>query len=452
MAKKGSRHLNMDDRLLIEEYVGRGATASAIARMLGVSPSTVTREVRANRVAKAYSPGPAKNACDLCARYDSCSKAGDLCDPCTRNGGWGRCRACRAGRCFERCPDFIAGPRCARILSWPHTCDGCASAAVCGKPAIHYRAYLAQAAADSRKSAPRSGICCSTEEIGRMNALVTPLIRKGQSPAAIWAEHAGELPVSPRTYYRYMERGLTDAIALDLPRKVRRKRRREERGGRPAPGRERIDRTGRTYGDFCALTEQEILSAWQIDTVEGRACDSQRLLTLELPRILFQPCLLLSTGSADEVVAALDSVERLIGSPGEFERAMPILLADRGREFDDWEGMERSCLVGGARRCRVFYTDPERADQKGACERNHSELRRILPKGRADFDALTPRDAALIGSHVNCYPRPSLGGARPFDLAEIILPEALTAGIGLFRVEPDEVTMRPELVPGAFGR
>lgn len=340
------------------------------------------------------------------------------------------------------------GPRCERILSWPHVCDGCPRLPSCGKPKISYSAHRAQALADSRKSFPRKGVCCTLAQISEMDALVTPLIRKGQSPAAIWAEHADELPVSPRTYYRYLERDLTEAIALELARKVRRRPRRT----RAPRTRDRVDRSTRTYADFCALPKEERMAAWQGDTVEGRERDVQRLLTLELPRIRFQPCLLLEDGTSEQVVSALDALERLIGSPEGFEAAIPILLVDRGREFDDWAGMERSCLVKGVGRCRVFYTDPERADQKGACERNHSELRRILPKGRTDFDALTPRDVALVCSHVNSYPRPSLGGARPIELAALMLPEALTVGIGLHKVPADEVTMRPELVPHAIQR
>ena len=81
------------------------------------------------------------------------------------------------------------------------------------------------------------------------------------------------------------------------------------------------------------------------------------------------------------------------------------ILTDRGSEFSDPLAIERSCLEPGKRRCRVFYCDPLAPGQKGACERNHSELRRILPKGRSDFDAPTCADLAVAASHVNSYPR-----------------------------------------------
>lgn len=102
------------------------------------------------------------------------------------------------------------------------------------------------------------------------------------------------------------------------------------------------------------------------------------------------------------------------------------MLLDRGVEFDDWEGMERSCLEGGARRCRVFYCDAMRSDQKAEAERNHEQLRRILPEGRS--------------------------GACPFDLAAPLLPKGLLEELGIEKVDPDDVVLRPSLVPHVVAR
>jgi len=449
--KNGTRgHLGLDDRTVIEEGIEDGRSATSIAKDIGVSASTVTREVKANRVSKAYSPGPKKAASTLCARYDSCERVGSACRECTATTGSKRCRSCgREGRCYGSCASFLAGPRCPKVAEWPHTCTGCGSSADCGKVKIWYRAATAQEASDARKSAPRKGVCCTDREIGAMNEVVTPLVKKGQSIEAVWAEHGGEFPVSSRTYRRYMDSGITDVVALDLPRKVRRK---TSKKGRGPSGGSRVDRAGRLYSDFLALPEDARLGAWEGDTVEGSRGSRQRILSLHLPRVRFQLYLLIASGDSAEVVAALDSLEELLGSPEEFCRVMGVILVDRGTEFDDWRGMERSRLVPGRRRCRVYYADPQCSYQKGSCERNHEELRRVLPKGRTDFDALTAADAALVSSHVNSYPRPSLGGARPLDLAALVLPAGLIDGTGIARVAPDDVVLRPELVPHAMVR
>lgn len=55
---------------------------------------------------------------------------------------------------------------------------------------------------------------------------------------------------------------------------------------------------------------------------------------------------------------------------------------------------------------RLFYCDPRQSQQKGACEKNHVEIRKLLPKGAGvRFDRLTAADCALLMSQVNSEPR-----------------------------------------------
>lgn len=52
-----------------------------------------------------------------------------------------------------------------------------------------------------------------------------------------------------------------------------------------------------------------------------------------------------------------------------------------------------------AGKTRLFCCDPMRSDQKGACEKNHVETRRLLSKGRGiSLDRLAPEDCALVMS------------------------------------------------------
>lgn len=81
--------------------------------------------------------------------------------------------------------------------------------------------------------------------------------------------------------------------------------------------------------------------------------------------------------------------------------------------------------------------------QKGACERSHAELRRILPKGRSDFDVLTCGDLAVAASHVNSYPRDTLKGKCPIDVAEALLPDGFLDLLGVVKIPIGEVVLRP---------
>lgn len=91
-----------------------------------------------------------------------------------------------------------------------------------------------------------------------------------------------------------------------------------------------------------------------------------------------------------------------------------LILTDNGTEFSDWRSLEKSCLPGKGARCRVYYCDVRQSQQKGGCERNHVELRKLLPKRRGiSFDDLEPADMAAAMSQLNSEPRPSMAFMAP---------------------------------------
>jgi IS30 family transposase len=229
-----------------------------------------------------------------------------------------------------------------------------------------------------------------------------------------------------------------------MPAKVRYKPRRKK-GAKST--RERIDRTGRRHDDFLELPEEDRMRVVQGDSVLGFDENTQRILSLMFKRLAFQIYLLLEDSSPKSVVEQLDMIERAVGSPEAFEVLAGIMLVDRGHEFDDYEGMERSCLVKGKQRCRVFYCDSGNSNQKSECERNHELLRRILPKKRSNFDALSSSDVTWACSQVNSYPRPILNGARPYDLALPVLTEKFLNMLSISSISPDDVTLSTKLLP-----
>lgn len=438
--------LTVDQREVISHGIHGSWSARKIASAIGVSPSTVTREVKANRTVTERGRRAAARLSVRCARYRDCGRVGTACPGCSSSRT--RCRQCRTRDCTLSCPDYERR-MCPETERWPYVCPpACPRRARCSYPKCSYDAARAEAAHRARLSESRAGVAVSEEELARMVAVVAPLLRRGQSFEAIWAEHGGELPVGVRTAYKYQAAGVFGVTDLELPRKVRMRPRRKA----ARKGRDRVDRAGRTHADFLALPLAEQARAVQADSVCGYERNRRDLLSLHLVATGLHLYLLKDRGSPGATVRALDGLERALGSCGAFEAVFGVVLADRGVEFDDWEGMERSCLEEGARRCRVFYCDPMESNQKAQCERDHSELRRILPKGRSDFDALTPWDVAVAASHVNSYPRPGRGGRCPLELSAGIVPASLLEELGVERVPPDEVTLRPALIPHAVER
>ena len=92
----------------------------------------------------------------------------------------------------------------------------------------------------------------------------------------------------------------------------------------------------------------------------------------------------------------------------------------------------------------MFYCDPVKPGQKGSCEKNHVELRKILPKG-TDFDALTEWDVSVAYSHMNSYVRAGQGVA-PITLASLVLPSNLLESLVITSIPPDDVVMKPSLL------
>lgn len=442
MSKSG-KHLTFESREAIEQGIKDGDSAGRIARKLRVAASTVTREAKAHRTVRPKKMSPHEKASLRCAKRASCAKSGTACPKCSTK--YTNCKDCRTRRCVLTCPDFEM-KMCPETERWPYVCpDGCRRRGGCGRPRCSYRASEAQASYEATLSSARSGVCATEAELEAANARILPLVKQGWSFEAIWLVHGRELPFGLRTAYRYQEKGLLGVAAIEMPRKVRHL---PKKKARPA-GRPRVDRSGREFSDFEALPLAERARAVQGDSVEGLEPNATDVLSLHFLASSLQLYLKKRKASAEAVVAWLDAMEAELGSPGAFRAAFPILLVDRGVEFDDWAGMERSCLAEGEKRCSVFYCDPMDSNQKAQAERNHEQLRRILPKGRSDFDRLSAWDLAVCCSHVNSYPIGRLGGKCAIEASEGSVPRSLLDFLGVERVPAPEVVLRPWLMAHA---
>ena len=428
----GYRHLTYDDRCEIQRMLGFSESVSSIAKGLGRSVSSITREIVRNRRDDGYRSTPT-SIVRLCVHVRTCDLKG-ICALCSTR----RCASCRKVRCTNICPRFVADV-CERNTAAPFVCDGCASINGCRLHRYRYDAKLAQRLSDSRLRESRVGIDTTSESFESMISTAKPLItERGQSIAHVWATHRDEFCCSERTFYRYVDAGFGDLKNLDLVAKCRYKPR---KGKRPA---ERFSvPEGHAYSDYCALPEDERLSAVEIDCVEGVRTDSKVFLTMLHKRTSFLHVFVLDEHTRSCVEEVFDTLETLL--EGGLSSTFPLVLTDRGHEFQGHERIER----GG--RTRVYYCDPGRADQKGSIENCHRLVRRIVPKGTS-IDHLTRRDAAIIASHVNSMPRASLGGASPFDLARHVLPEELLEGLGLEHIAPDDVVLRPSVLTGGEHR
>ena len=360
------RRLDRAERAAIERGLDKNRSARAMARDLGRSQSSVADEVRRNRT---VSRGPAK------------------------------------GERVESVPEGA----CARLQRWPHVCNGCNKRRYhCGRPfRCEYSAARAQGLADGTLSDSRRGVDRSEGEFERIAAAIRADLARGLSPAQISAGRSREFRAAPSTIYRWIERGYAGMSNMELRRKVGYRERRRAVARPTAHGPER------SFAAFSALPEGGREAACEMDAVIGRASDRRCVPTIYLRCCRAQICPLLPERSSSAVAAALDVLEAAVGKDA-FQRMFGLVLTDNGTEFSDWESLERSCLPGRAARCRVYYCDVRQSQQKGGCERNHVELRKLLPKRRGvPFDDLEAADMAAVMPQLNSEPRPSMAFRFP---------------------------------------
>ena len=101
--------------------------------------------------------------------------------------------------------------------------------------------------------------------------------------------------------------------------------------------------------------------------------------------------------------------------------------------------------LDGEKRTRVFSCDPFLSGQKGRLEKNHEFTRYVIPKGKS-LAKYTQQDINVRTSHINSTARDGLNGRTPFDMAELLLDKKISAIAGQFKVSPDKVMLKPELI------
>jgi IS30 family transposase len=431
--KEYQKHLTLSDRIYIEQGLLQKKSFKEIADFLYKDPSTISKEVqRSLEISRGFA-----RRCEICKYYKACTKH----QVCGDKNCMRRCKACYQKNVQEECESFYPF-QCTKRDKAPYACNGCDIRRDCPLEKHLYDAKHAQRKYEKRLSDSRKGISLTVEELAALDALITPLVQKGQPLSHIFATHQDEIPCCRRTLYNYFDRRILTAKNIDLPRRVRYRKRKRKR----APSDKILNgayRNGRTYKDFERFMEKHPdLDVIELDTVLGRQGTKKRLLTMLFRKSHFMLVFLIPDGKQESVIRVLDDLTQKLTLPV-FKKYFPVILTDNGSEFKLPERMEET--VNGEKRTRVFYCDPFISGQKGRLEKNHEFIRYVIPKGRS-LVKYTQDDINLMTSHINSTARDGLNGMTPFDMAELLLDKRIPAIAGQFKVSPDEVMLKPELI------
>ena len=391
-----NKHLTLEDRKLIEHYLTNQSTFSKIAQYLNKPYKTISNEVKRNKIFE-YGGSTA----------------------------W----------CSQKPCDDINKP--------PYVCNGCLKRKGCRRKKFFYFAQDAQSLYEERKSNSRKGIDMTSSEFKYLNEVISREIKNGHSFSMIIKNHKHEFPVGERTLYNYVEKGYLDIINLDLPRKVRYKKRKHNQSS--VDTKDAKKRLGRTYANFKDYVKfynnnDFISNIVEMDTVEGKKGESV-LLTLLWRCSNFMIAIKLDQKDSDSVSAFFAYLKGYLGYET-FHYLFPIILTDNGSEFSNPQEIENNGRH--VYPTKVFYCDPRASQQKGKIEKNHEYIRYFIPKGKS-FNDYNQNDINLMINHINSVKRDSLENNSPYNLTEFFLPKEFKDLFDIKEISQKDIILNKKL-------
>lgn len=419
------KHLTLEQRIQIEQFLNQNYTFKDIGKILKKDPTTISKEIRKHRTQKTSA------SFNKCAKRETCSKKNVCGSSCKL-----ACRSCKI--CNLECDEFEP-ILCKTLQSPPYVCNGCSKKASCKADKLYYHAFSSFKEYRCTLSSSREGIRITDEKLCDLDSLVSPLIKQGLSISHIYSTHKELFPCTKRTLYNYIDKKYLSVANIDLPRKVRYKKRKSKK---KLPKKDSAIRLNRTYKDFIEHTLlNPDLPIVEMDTVEG-VKGGKVLLTLIFRSCKLMLAFILNDKTTASVLSVFNQLETSLGNEL-FEKTFPIILTDNGSEFSNPLSLEFN--AEGVARTRIFYCDPNASYQKGSIEKNHEFIRYIIPKGKS-MDKYTQEDITFMINNINSVARDSLNGSSPFDLATLLIDNYVLDALNLKKIDPDNILLKPYLI------
>ena len=331
---------------------------------------------------------------------------------------------------------------CERLKHSPYVCNGCKSRSGCRKVRWTYYAREADNSYKEVKSEARKGINLTAEEIYKINSILTPLIKKGQTINHLYINHPDILDFSKPSFYNYVNNGVFEFSPLDFPRIVKYKKRKNSKNRRTRKEREIL--INRKYDDFQKfISNHPDFNIVEMDTVEGLKDENDCFLTLLWRKSKFMLIFKLESQTSEEVSRIFNILQTLIPYD-DYKRLFEVILTDNGHEFFDVLNIE--CMHStGEQVTKLFFCDPHMSCQKGMIEKNHEFIRYILPKG-SSFKNITQEDCDLFMNNINSLCRDSLNGKSPYEAMLFLCDEYVLKSLNCYYIKPDEVILNDSLL------
>lgn len=355
------KRLTLEDRMLLQQLLFNNYSQKRIAEAIGVSPSTISREIKNHRQSN-----DSIIICDKTERY-------------------------------------------------PFICRCCDKKSHCKRKKYFYNYKTAHQQYISTLKSSRIGIDMSIDEIEYWNDFFEDRIKNKNQPILhIFDEIRDSFPKTLPTFYSYVHKGYFPSINDEMLSRSSSYKPRKKKEIEPKIKANSAIKIGRTMDDFYKYIEQHPnANICQMDTVIGKFEDKNCLLTLYSVKQKIMFIFFIKKYKPSEVSKVFDYLKAKLGNI-KFNEIFEVILTDNGWEFSRPDEIELDKNTG-KKIANVFFTDSYSAWQKGGIERNHEFIRYIIPKGLT-FDNLTKKNVIDMTNHINNIHRKSLDYQTPYDL------------------------------------
>jgi IS30 family transposase len=334
----------------------------------------------------------------------------------------------------------LNGLLCPKLRKSPYVCNGCESKNKCRQTKYFYYAEDAHANYKTSLSESRQGIDLTAPEFHTLKNIICEDISKKHSFAMIIMNHP-EIEVCERTLYEYQNKGYLDIANIDLPRKVRYKKRKKKKTGPKRFKRDPQILDGRRYTDFKKyIVNNNITYYAQMDTLEGGKGESC-LLTFAFISLGTLLAFKLENRDSACVSSKILELKEILGYEM-FRKVFPVILTDNGSEFFNVEAIEDN--GPDIKDTRLFFCDPGRSDQKGCLENSHEYIRRYIEKGE-DISLVSDNDIRRMINHINSAARKKYNPDTAYKLFVKKFGRRAAENLGLYPVLKTEVILSPDL-------
>ena len=431
MGKNKGKQFNVEKRAMLSRMIAKGNKAKEIGDVLGMDSTSVSREVKRNRI-----------------KIKEIESDGTLCKSCLHKRGCTIKKACGSLNCNQRCNGCKAITKCRKyekfycnkLFRFPFVCNGCPKEGYC--PLEHYNYFpdTAEEMARDRLITSREGANLTYEEYEVQDAILKDrIIDKGQSVHHVLATNRDKLNCSEKTLYRRIEKGVYTVKVHHLPRQVSLKKRKYKKKYEYVHY-PKIDRTGHLYSDWLIYRyKNRITYYFQMDFLGAPHKSNKEILVLTMKGISFSLLYIIENATQEKIIALFDMIEEEIGIDN-FKKLFPAIITDRDTLFDDFNSLEFN--KNGELRTKIFFCDPGESNQKPNVENYNAQLRPMFPK-HAILNEYSQQELYLAASNLNSRCLSSIDDRTPIDLFTEIFGNALLNLLHQKKIPPKEVRIKP---------